>query len=273
MLRPTLIVSLLLAFSLGSPISQGAPKLDLWTFWQPSNESSTTKVDHSAWQRFLDAFVTESESGVNLVAYGDVDAQGRALLTGYIDSLTAMDPRQLSRDEQMAYWINLYNALTVEVVLRYPDKDSILRMGESLFRSGPWKDKLITIAGQDVTLDDIEHRILRPIWRDHRIHYAVNCASYGCPNLSTTTFTAENLERQLAAGEHAYVNHARGVSLQGDKLTLSSIYDWYGNDFADDEEGLLKHLAQRHKTLKDALTRYNGRIRYDYDWTPNASSR
>lgn len=273
MLRATQFASLAFTFLLSTSIAQAAPKLDLWSFWQPSNEASEATVDHAPWQQFLDRFVRASESGVNLVAYGDVDPDSRAQLNAYLDSLTAMDPRQLRRDEQMAYWINLYNALTVEVVLRYPEKESILRMGESLFRVGPWKDKLVTIAGEEVTLDDIEHRILRPIWRDHRIHYAVNCASIGCPNLALTAFTADNLEAQLAAGEASYVNHPRGVSLEGNKLTLSSIFDWYGSDFADDEAGVVQHLAERHETLGEKLKVFDGRVRYEYDWTPNALNR
>ena len=269
MLR-TFVASTLLAFS---ALATAAPDLDLWAFWNASDESSTRTVDHSEWQGFIDRHVAPSDSGINLVAYGDMTPADRAKLNGYIDSLAAIDPRTLRRDEQMAYWINLYNALTIEVVLRYPKKKTILRMGERLFSIGPWKDKLLTIAGEEVSLDDIEHRILRPIWRDHRIHYAVNCASLGCPNLATTAFNADNLDTLMAQGERDYVNHPRGVMLENGRLTLSSIYDWYGSDFADDEAGLLAHLAERHETLGDALKAYDGRVRYEYDWSPNASSR
>ena len=266
----TTIATALLAFS---TLASAAPDLDLWAFWNASNESNAQTVDHAQWQGFIDRHVAPSESGINLVAYGDVTQAERKKLNQYIASLTAIDPRTLRRDEQMAYWINLYNALTIEVVLRYPDKKSILRMGERLFAVGPWKDKLVTIAGEEVSLDDIEHRILRPIWRDHRIHYAVNCASLGCPNLATTAFTADKLDALMAQGERDYVNHPRGVGFENGKLTLSSIYDWYGSDFADDEAGLLAHLAERHETLGNALRNYDGRVAYEYDWSPNASSR
>lgn len=244
-----------------------------WTLWQASDESSAVEVDHSPWQAFLDRYVAVGDNGINLVAYGDVAATDRELLDGYLASLSQLDPRTLSKDEQFAYWVNLYNALTVQVVLDNPTKGSIRRMGKGLFSFGPWDDELLTIAGEAVTLNDIEHRILRPIWRDHRIHYAVNCASIGCPNLSTTAFAADNLEAQLNAAERAYVEHPRGVHLSDGKLTLSSIYDWYAEDFAADERGLLEHLAARHPNLGDALRSFSGRVRYDYDWNPNASSR
>ena len=240
-----LVLFLMIVFS--TPIVQAAPKADLWAMWDQSDPSSTVVVSHSDWQAFLNDFVTEHEDGVNRVDYAGA-ASKRELLSGYVSQLTMLDPRALTRDEQLAYWINLYNALTVEQVLRYPRKKSILRMGEGFFSVGPWDDAVATIAGVEITLNDIEHRILRPIWRDHRIHFAVNCASIGCPNLATLAYTAENAESLLASSERAYLAHERGVKVTGGgKLQLSRIFDWYRVDFADSEEALLRNYIAKHR--------------------------
>ncbi|MEE4280476.1 MAG: DUF547 domain-containing protein, partial [Pseudomonadales bacterium] len=173
-------------FCLTTGYVTAAPDTDAWALWAKDNPASTRQIDHSAWQSFLDQYLAPQPDGVNLVAYNRVgEGEGRTALQTYLQMLADIDPRDLDRNEQFAYWVNLYNALTVEVVLTNPDKKTIRRMGEGLFSFGPWDDKLITIAGEEVTLNDIEHRILRPIWQDPRIHFAVNCASLGCPNLQT----------------------------------------------------------------------------------------
>ena len=250
-----------------------APETELWEYWLAHDAASEQRVDHARWQIFLDSHTALGADGIVRVDYAQAnlssDSGGLRVLQAYIEELGNIDPRALNRREQMAYWINLYNALTVEVVLRYPQKDSILRMGERLFSSGPWDDEVITLSDQAVTLNDIEHRILRPIWRDRRIHFVVNCASLGCPNLSPSAYTADNVEDQLKAAENAYINHPRGLTLKDNKVTLSSIFDWYQSDFADSEKALLSYLAQHHERHAASLKNYAGRISYAYDWTLN----
>ena len=245
-----------------------APAPDAWSFWQQHDNTNQATIDHSTWQRLLDQYVRTDESDINLVDYVALAQDGRDTLTDYLSFLTSLDPRTYNREEQFAYWVNLYNALTIEVVLRYPKKNSILRMGKKFFSIGPWDDKLIEIAGQSVTLNDIEHRILRPLWQDHRIHYAVNCASLGCPNLSKTAFTATNLEEQLTLAEARYTNHPRGVKIDGSKVRLSSIYKWYRDDFGDSELAVLQHLSERNPDLLK-LDLNAASVKYDYNWTLN----
>ena len=169
------------------------------------------------------------------------------------------------------YWINLYNAGTVQLIVdRYPVKSiRNIKLG-GLFSSGPWDAKLYTVEGEALSLNDIEHRILRPIWKDPRIHYVVNCASFSCPNLQGTAFTAENLETLLDQAARSYVNSSRGVALAGGRLTLSSIYDWYASDFGRNEAEVLAHLRQyAGPELNSQLAAYQGRINYTYDWALN----
>ena len=138
---------------------------ELWELWQQSDEANTTQIDHSRWQRFLDGYVGTDTSGVNLVRYADVTEPDHQNLRDYLDAMQTIDPRDFPKEEQYAYWINLYNAATIDIVLRNPDKSSILRMGERFFSIGPWNDEVLQVAGVGLTLNDIEHRILRPIWK------------------------------------------------------------------------------------------------------------
>ena len=268
----TLCITLCLGlFSLASPPASAASGVDTWEFWAKDNPQSTQQVDHTPWQNFLDEYLVPQADGVNRVAYNQVQlGEGRKRLQTYLQTLADIDPRDLNRDEQFAYWVNLYNALTVEVVLSNPDKKSIRRMGKGLFSFGPWDDPVAAIAGEDVTLNDIEHRILRPIWQDPRIHFVVNCASIGCPNLQPQALRADNLETLLDAAQSEYINHPRGVDKRTGSLILSSIFDWYQSDFASEPKGLLNYLAGVHKEPGLVLQADPDRLEYNYDWTLNS---
>jgi hypothetical protein len=139
-----------------------------------------------------------------------------------------------------------------------------------LFARGPWGAKLLTIEEEKLSLDDVEHRILRPIWKDNRVHYALNCASLGCPNLQATAYTGDNTESMLEKGARDYINHPRGVTIQNGKLTVSSIYVWFHEDFDGSTEGLMQHwLRYATDGLADALKSYSGGLAHDYDWRLN----
>jgi hypothetical protein len=180
--------------------------------------------------------------------------------------------RSLRRDEQLAYWINLYNALTVKVILdHYPVKSiRSIDISPGFFSDGPWGKPLVRVEGKEMTLNDMEHRVLRPIWKDPRIHYAVNCASLGCPNLQPRAFTAENAEELLALAAREYVNHPRGVSVDKGWVRVSSIYVWFKEDFGGTDEGVIEHL-RRHASgaLPEELRRVDGISEHHYDWSLN----
>ena len=271
MKRQTSIAVAIILVALSAEVA-AAPKAELWPMWERSDESNTAAIDHSAWQSFLDRYLdTQSGDGVYLVRYGAVSATDRQTLDTYITDLQASDPREYSSAEQKAYWINLYNAATVQLVLDHPMKTSILHMDEGLFKIGPWNDTLLTVASEDVTLNDIEHRILRPIWQDRRIHFAVNCASLGCPNLADQVYTSRNTDSLLDQHEWAYINHPRGVSFDAKgRLTASKIFAWYRIDFAENPQQLLEYFADRaDEPLAGQLRAYDGRIAYGYDWDLN----
>lgn len=254
-------------------VAQAAAPPELIPMWNASDESNGENVDHAPWQELLDAYVTEHATGINRFDYAGLkaNAEHRNKLSSYLLGLTQLDPRTLARDVQKAYWINLYNALTVFVIVgRYP-VESIRDIKSGLITPGPWEMELITIQGEKLTLDNIEHGILRPIWGDPRIHYAVNCASIGCPNLATEVYTAANMDSLLDAGAREYVNHRRGVDVvDEDFMVISSIYDWWILDYGGDDEGVLAHLVKyADDDLAAQLQDFAGAIDYEYDWDLN----
>ncbi|GAB2199453.1 DUF547 domain-containing protein [Sessilibacter sp. MAH4] len=247
-----------------------APTSELIDFWDESDEENTNTIDHSKWQTVLDAYlVSNHPSGINRFNYKAVSKADKSALESYINDLKNTDPREYNLAEQKAYWINLYNALTVNLILdNYPVK-SITKLG-GFFSFGPWDKEIITIEGETLTLNNIEHGILRPIWKDNRIHYAVNCASMGCPNLSATAFTAENTEALLDQSAKDYVNHTRGVKIEGDKMQVSSIYEWYKVDFGGTDASLIEHLKlYAEPQLQEKLNSFSGKITDSYDWSLN----
>lgn len=249
-----------------------APRAELWPRWQAHDPGSTATIDHSAWTELLGRYRHEGDDGIARFDYAGVSAADRRRLDGYLERLAATAIDAYDRDQQRAFWINLYNALTIDVVLDHHPVDSIrdIDISPGLFADGPWGAELVRVAGVDLSLDDIEHRILRPIWRDPRIHYAVNCAALGCPNLQPVAFTADNTERLLEEGARGYVNHPRGAEFIGDELVVSSIYVWFEADFGGDEAGVIAHLRRHARpALRERLA---GRERHDddrYDWRLN----
>lgn len=217
--------------------------------------------------------VASDLSGINRVRYGPVSASDRESVERYVGALQSLQISAYNRREQLAYWINLYNAATVDVVLRYYPVKSIkdIKLANGWFNSGPWRAKLLKVEGEALSQDDIEHRILRPIRRDNRIHYAVNCASLGCPHLLPAPYTGDNVELLLQRGAREYVNHPRGVGLRDGRLHVSSIYVWFEEDFGGSRERVLRHL-RRHAAsgLARSLQTYRGSFSHDYDGSLNA---
>ncbi|MBK1668748.1 DUF547 domain-containing protein [Rhodovibrio sodomensis] len=266
-----LALATLLAGGTALPV-QAAPAADLWPRWQAHDAASTATIDHTAWAAFLDAYLVVRPDGANLMRYGEVGADGRRKLDAYLDRLAGVEISRYSRPVQFAYWVNLYNALTVDVVLAHYPVESIrdIDISPGWFANGPWGAEVITVEGAALTLNDIEHRILRPIWQDPRIHYAVNCASIGCPDLRAEPYTADRLDRQLDAAARAYVNDPRGAEVADGALTVSKIYIWYQEDFGGSDAGVIRHLRQYADAELEAQLDGISRIADSrYDWSLN----
>jgi hypothetical protein len=236
--------------------------------------ASKRTVNNDVYAAFLDRYLEVVPDGVNLVRYADVTPGDLADLKSYVASLEATSVETLNRDEQFAFWLNLYNAQTLVVVLDEFPVNSIRNIRPSLFALGPWKKKYVSVGGEALSLDDIEHEILRPGWKDPRVHYGVNCASIGCPDLLPEPFTGDGLDGTLDAAAHAYVNHPRGVRIEGGKAIASKIYTWFQEDFGGTEAGVLAHLkSHAAPALAEELDQVADIHRYEYDWALNGTSR
>lgn len=226
--------------------------------------ASVATIDHRAWTVFLDAYLVETPDGVNRVRYGAVTPADTENLDQYINSLAAISPAAYAPDVQLAYWINLYNAATIRLILTHYPLSSIQDIDD------PWDQPVATVDGRALTLNDIEHGIIRPVFQDNRIHYAVNCASIGCPNLAPQAFTGARLDTMLDAAARAYISHPRGVRTKGRKAVLSKIFGWYQEDFGDNRTEVLAHLRQyADDDAAAALAAVRRITGYNYDWSLN----
>lgn len=222
-----------------------------------------TTADHRLYAELLEKYVKN----------GVVDYQGfkkeEAELDRYLKILERTDTKALSRNEQFAFYINAYNAWTIKLILSaYPGIQSIKDLG-GLFKS-PWKMKIARIDGDVITLDNIEHDILRPRFKDPRIHFAVNCASKSCPPLRSEPYRGDVLDHQLTEMTEAFINDPSYNRLQGGVLYVSSIFKWYSEDFNDDIVGFFMKYAEGE--LKKELRNHAGGVEVeylDYDWSLN----
>lgn len=240
--------------------------------------------DHLAWTRLLEAHVYVNEEGTaSSVDYAGLQRDAVAL-EAYLDALSAVnasDYERWSQPAQLAFLINAYNAFTVQLILRrYPALNSIRELG-SWWRS-PWKRRFIPLLGRTVSLDDIEHGWIRGErgFAEPRIHFAVNCASVGCPALLREAFVAERLEQQLEQATLAFLRDRTRNRLRNNRLEVSSLFQWYRQDFtagwrgATSLEGFLVGYAEA-LDLSPAAARalIAGELPVaflDYDWRLNA---
>ena len=225
-------------------------------------------VDHGVYATLLEKYVKE----------GVVDYQGfkneESKLDRYLTILENTDTKGLPRTEQMAFYINAYNAWTIKLILsRYPDVKSIWDLGSRIFRwNSPFKKKMARIDGKEMSLDDIEHGILRPRFKDPRVHFAVNCASKSCPPLRSEPYRGGVLDQQLDEAARAFIHDTRNNRLEGKKLYISSIFKWFKEDFGEDVVGFFLKFA--HGDLKKRLETEQGQIQVeylDYDWSLNGN--
>lgn len=254
---------------LSPSLARAAPRAVPWLHWRASDESSTTRIDHSAWDAFLAHYRIAGPDGIARVRYGRVLPLDREALSVYIDTLGGLPITMYCRAEQLPYWINLYNALTLRLVLEHYPVASILDIGPRRGR-GPWHKKLIHIEGEEVGLADIEHRILRPFWHDPRLHYALCLAALGSPDLPPRAFTAPGAEAMLDAAARAFVNHPRGARIEHGRLFVSSLYVRYRADFGGSDRAVIGHLRRYARpALARALAHETGIAGDSFDWSLN----
>ena len=229
-------------------------------------------VDHAAFAAFLQRYRTVGADGVARVRYGAVTRDDAARLERYLLRLGDVEVGALDRDEQLAFWLNLFNAAVVDVVLAHYPVDSMrdIDLDPRATVEGPWTAAELEVGGVALSLADIEDDILFAHWDDPRLHYALHRGSLGCPDLPGVPFAGADIDARLDAAAMAYVNHPRGVAIEHGELVVSSLYRWFQDDFGGSEAAVLRHLmAFAEPARAMALQRFDGIDRDRYDWQLN----
>jgi hypothetical protein len=229
--------------------------------------------EHSRWAAVLQAHVTV-DGPRSSVDYAALKANPRQL-DAYLRELSAVTPREFntfSRDEQLAFWMNAYNAFTLKLIIDHYPIASIRRIG-GLLRS-PWKIRFFTLLGEERHLDEIEHEIIRPQFKEPRIHFTLVCAAKGCPPLIAEPYVASRLEEQFEAATRSFLRDTgrNRFDSSAETLFLSSIFRWYREDFEVDGVTLQSYVAPylAEDEAMQARIREASRVRFlNYDWTLN----
>ena len=239
-----------------------------------SVDQSQKTVDHSAFDSFLRTYyvapthAAAPHYGAALLRYSDVSEADKNALVSYINRLQDVQVTSLNKDEQLAFWINLYNAQTTRVILENYPVDSIRSIKSNFLDvKGPWNDKTLMVEGETLSLDNIENRIVRPLFNDPRIHYALNCAAIGCPNLRSQAYKSAGLDAVLDAQARAYLNNPRAIQIEDGRVTASRIFLWYKGDYGGSESAVLDHIRQYARPeLRQSLDGVTKIDAYEYDW-------
>jgi hypothetical protein len=249
-----------------------APLVEPWPRWFVYNSNSHLDVYQRPWQQFLDRYVITNALGVNIINYGHISSVDQYSLTAYLAELSQIPVSKLSRPQQLAFWVNLYNALVVATILRYYPVNSItdIDLG-SEGPKGPWDAQLIKVEGIPLSLNDIENRILRPIWSDPRIHYVLSCGAISCPNLPRVALMGHNINALLDMAARSYINSSRAVRIENGQLMVSDLYIWYRQDFGGSDQSIINHLMQyANPKLRAELQLFHKIDHSFFDWTLNS---
>ena len=214
-------------------------------------EQAPPKNDHSEFDEFLRNYVTSDGQ----VSYKSM-LSNVGTLDNYLSDLEGTELASLNRNQQLSFWINAYNAYTIKLILNNYPINSIKDI------SKPWDKKWIVLDGRKLSLNNIEHDIIRPQFNDARIHFAVNCAAKSCPPLLNRAYDEHNVESFLEKQTQKFVNDSSFNIISEDKIQISKIFDWYNSDFGDVKKFIEKYS---NKTIDQGVE-----ITYlEYDWSLN----
>jgi hypothetical protein len=229
----------------------------------PPSWALNQAVDHSGFAYLLHKYVESST--VDYAGFQREEAQ----LDKYLETMAGVAADDLPRNDQFAFYINLYNAWTIKLILsEYPGIDSIKDIGG--FFGSPWKQKIVRVNGKTITLDAVEHEILRPRFADPRVHFAINCASIGCPPLTSRPYQGNLIDSQLDDVTKSFLNDPSKNRLTGNTLYVTKIFKWFKKDFNGDI--IVFFMTYGSEDLKSNLSRQKKQLRIeylDYDWSLN----
>jgi len=227
--------------------------------------------DHSIFDQVLKTYVNNQ----GLVDYNGI--AGDQSFKRYMESLKTAPAESMSRDGQLAFWINAYNAVTIDKVIKWKPKKSV----RETFVPGVWTGTKFfttrehTVAGRLLSQDDIEHEILRKQLKEPRIHFAIICASSSCPPLPRFAYTAANVQTKLEEETRNYINSARGTQIDSanSQLYLSKLFDWFAGDFEYASGSVLEFIKPYLDGSALAFVEQKPEIKWiPYDWALNAQA-
>lgn len=257
-------VALLFALVLGGCASH-APAPQLWDLWTAHNEQDRKPLDNREWAAFLQRYAKTGSDGVTRVAYGAVTHEDMERLGAWLRLMQQMDVSELNLREQRAYWLNLYNAEVVRLVLVHYPLDSVDALQPPWWKrwwpgvQGPFAEPLLEVDGQALSLDDIENHILRPRWLDPRTVYLLCKARLGSPPLAPQPYAAEYLDEQIEAQARRWVNgpYALRIDAHG-RLRVAELYRRYRSDFGDEAAVLAQLRRYAAPPLAAQLAKVDG---------------
>ena len=236
---------------------------------------SAETVDHSAFDALLKAHVREGMV--------DYDAFRKTpSFAGYVATLASADPLRLGDQERLAYWINVYNAYTIELVSAHGERESIRNINTSfgLAVPGPWRVPLVRAGGRNYHLDNVEHDVIRKQFKEPRIHFALVCAAMSCPPLRNEAYTGGRLDAQLQDQAARFLLRSvatNRVDVAAGVVYASPIYaSWYREDFGSTDAAIGRYLADFHPLGPEKTLLLSGRFRFvetEYDWTLNSQEK
>jgi hypothetical protein len=227
---------------------------------------STTNFDWSDYSTLLKQNIINAEkSGIktNLLDYQSISKDPK--FSSLIERLAAFDPAKLEGKEKMAFYINTYNLFAIKLIADHKPKHSIRDIGT--WFSPVWQKPAAMLTAKTISLDTIEHKILRKMG-EPRIHFAIVCASLSCPDLRTEAYSAESLDKQLDEQTRSFLgNVGKGINIEGETIYISKIFDWFAKDFASDKKpaSVLKFIAQYNMEAG----RFSEYQTLDYNWQLN----
>lgn len=228
-------------------------------------------VDHSAFDTLLAKYV--AEDGVRYRAWHD-SAEDRQALKDYVDMLAASRPGSLPRYQALAFWLNAYNAVTLDLVLDHYPVKSIKDIKSLKALGSPWRIQRITVEGRELSLNEIENDIIRKRWREPRVHFALNCASVSCPPLRAGAYSAPGLHEQLEEQTAAFLADGKTTYVdEKGRLHLSQIFQWYGGDFEQENSTVVDWVRPYVPALAKLPPDAKVKVEFgSYDWRLNEAS-
>lgn len=221
-------------------------------------------VSHEIWNGLLKKYV-DDRGLVNYTTFKAIDVK---TLDRYLDLLSANAPADgWGREEKLAYWLNAYNAFTVKQILdKYPTTSIISSQLQLVAPGGPFSKKYFRIGGQEMSLNNIEHDVVRKQFNEPRIHFALVCAAVSCPKLRNEAYVAARLDAQLTDQARDFVNDPTKNAIARNRVSLSKIFDWYASDFGKSTDDVLRFINQFASTKTDP----GAKVSYlAYNWDLN----